>query len=280
MPDSTSLMLQALNATGSSPNTAIHDLNTGKICHSWLWYTFPRLGGTGAAELSNTPALSNRYEAEEVLNHPVLGQHLRQATHALLQHARKALVPESPATEQIRSSLTLFSALAPGSIFNTALERLFPAAPCPDTQDYMAETDLQRFINAQDAGGAYTRALRELAAGRKLTHWMWYIFPTPREFARSEQAFTYGLSTPAEAHHYMKHPQLGPRLQEASRTLLRHTGADIRHIMGATDAAKLRTCMTVYQAVAPSPEFTAEVLRSFYAGAPCPRALEWLHRGS
>ena len=267
--------LQAHAAPAHGHQAAMHALRAGKLEATWLWHTFPRLQGTGPE--TDTPALSNRYEAEDYLNHPLLGHHLREAAQALLRFKPASLEHYPALAGQLRSSLTLFDSLARGEIFGKALKHLYRGTPCPDTQQYMDETDLERFVNAQESGGSFTRALCELTHGRKRSHWMWYIFPVPREFAHSDMAFTYGLSTPEEARRYVTHPLLGMRLQEASRALLQHEGVSISQIMGTTDAAKLRTCMTVFHALTPRPVF-AEVLRVFFDSTPCTRAEEWLHQ--
>ena len=72
--------------------------------------------------------------------------------------------------------------------------------------------DLERFVEAQDAGGTYDSALRELRAGRKTSHWMCFVFPQLRGLGRSAMAQRYGIASLAEARAYLAHPLLGPRL--------------------------------------------------------------------
>lgn len=138
------------------------------------------------------------------------------------------------------------------------------------------EWELARFVNAQqEAHGGYACALREIERGKKTGHWIWYIFPQPREFGRSEMAHFYGLSSLAEARAYLAHPVLGARLREIAGALLPHAGQAPQAILGTVDAMKVHSCMTVFAAVAPHDVF-AQVLAAFYGGQPCPRAQEWV----
>jgi uncharacterized protein (DUF1810 family) len=106
---------------------------------------------------------------------------------------------------------------------------------------------LQRFVEAQ-AGGVWERALAELRAGRKQSHWMWFVFPQSRDLGRSETAKYYGLSGPQEAAAYLAHPLLGPRLLEgvaAVRDQLA-TGNRLEAIFGSLDAMKFRSCLEIF----------------------------------
>jgi len=102
--------------------------------------------------------------------------------------------------------------------------------------------NLQRFVDAQ-AGGVYERALAELHAGQKRSHWMWFIFPQHRDLGRSPTAKFYGLSGEAEARAYLEHPVLGPRYREcvaAVRAQL-EVGRNLEAIFGDLDAMKFRS---------------------------------------
>src|SRR5260370_42474806 len=104
--------------------------------------------------------------------------------------------------------------------------------------------NLDRFVTAQDAGGppgTYERALDELRAGFKSSHWMWFVFPQIAGLGHSPTARRYAISSLAEAAAYLEHPVLGPRLRESARILgsLKVRSAD--PILGAVDAIKPRS---------------------------------------
>ena len=110
----------------------------------------------------------------------------------------------------------------------------------------MGPHDLQRFVNAQDAGGTYERALAELQAGCKTSHWMWFVFPQIAGLGQSEMSQRYAIDSLEEARAYLEHPVLGPRLVECARALLGHEGLTAEEIMGGIDALKLRSSMTLF----------------------------------
>jgi uncharacterized protein (DUF1810 family) len=128
----------------------------------------------------------------------------------------------------------------------------------------MANRDLDRFIAAQD--GVYPIALAELRRGRKATHWMWFVFPQIAGLGRSAMAQTYAIAGREEARAYLAHPVLGPRLLEASG-VLRDASGTAEDIMGAIDAVKLRSSMTLFAAVADDPAPFRAVLDRFWDGA-------------
>ena len=113
--------------------------------------------------------------------------------------------------------------------------------------------DLKRFIDAQ-AGGVFEAALAELEAGRKRSHWMWFIFPQHRDLGRSPVAKFYGLSGTDEARAYAAHPLLGPRLRAAIRAALLYlaAGTSAEIIFGLIDAMKLRSPMEIFAESVPS----------------------------
>ena len=125
--------------------------------------------------------------------------------------------------------------------------------------------DLERFLAAQD-GGTYERVLAELRAGRKTSHWMWFVFPQLRGLGRSETARYYGLASLDEARAYLAHPVLGPRLRECADALLGLDGDDPVAVMGGVDALKLRSSMTLFARADPDDERFPAVLRKFYGG--------------
>jgi len=130
--------------------------------------------------------------------------------------------------------------------------------------------DLQRFVDAQDAGGTYDGALRELRAGRKRGHWMWFVFPQIAGLGRSATAQRYALTGIAEAQAYLAHPVLGPRLRECAAALAALPTSDAVAVLGGIDALKLRSSMTLFARAAPEPGVFQEVLDRYHAGAPDP----------
>ena len=125
--------------------------------------------------------------------------------------------------------------------------------------------DLERFVRAQN-GGVYEQALRELQAGDKRSHWMWFVFPQVAGLGRSAMAQRYAVSGLAEAHAYLAHPVLGPRLVEASQALLELSGRDPVRVLGSTDALKLRSSMTLFETAAPDERVFGEVLERYFGG--------------
>lgn len=130
--------------------------------------------------------------------------------------------------------------------------------------------DLQRFVTAQDSGGTYERALAELRAGRKTSHWMWFVFPQRAGLGQSEMSRRYAIGSPEEARAYLDHPILGPRLVESAEALLTHEGKSAREILGEIDAVKLRSSMTLFACVAPGQPVFQRVLERYFGGEPDP----------
>lgn len=137
--------------------------------------------------------------------------------------------------------------------------------------------DLQRFVDAQQ--GVYEQALGELRAGRKTTHWIWFILPQLAVLGRSEMARRYGLDSLEEAAAYWHHPLLGPRLEACMRALNAHAGAAAEHILGPVDAMKLRSCATLFAEVVGRGSVFADALDIFFAGRPDEVTLERVGRG-
>lgn len=127
--------------------------------------------------------------------------------------------------------------------------------------------DLQRFVEAQDAGGTYDRALAELRAGRKRSHWMWFVFPQLADLGHSAMAQRYAIRSLDEARAYLAHPPLGDRLRESIRALLAApAGLSARDILGDIDALKLRSSMTLFMRAAPDEPLFEQLLERFYSG--------------
>ncbi len=125
---------------------------------------------------------------------------------------------------------------------------------------------LQRFLDAQDDGGTYRQALAELRAGRKRSHWMWFVFPQVAGLGRSSTAQHYAVSGREEARAYLAHPVLGPRLVECARALTELRASDPVAVLGPVDAQKLRSSMTLFAAVSDDPVFR-DVLEQYFGGA-------------
>lgn len=132
-------------------------------------------------------------------------------------------------------------------------------------------TGLQRFIEAQN--DSYDQALKEIRNGRKLTHWIWYIFPQIKGLGFSYNSEYYGITSLQEARDYLENELLRKRLFEITESLLMHKGKDIESIMGDIDSLKLKSSMTLFDAVQPGSIF-GEVLDEFYGGERCRRTLE------
>ena len=103
---------------------------------------------------------------------------------------------------------------------------------------------LDRFVDAQE--GVYPRALAELKAGEKRTHWMWFVFPQMRGLGASSNAQFYGIASLEEAKAYLAHPVLGPRLRECTQAVLDVAGKPLDDILGRVDAQKFRSSMTLF----------------------------------
>lgn len=125
---------------------------------------------------------------------------------------------------------------------------------------------LQRFVDAQERGGIYERALAELRAGRKTSHWIWFVFPQIAGLGHSPMAREYAIASLAEARAYLAHPVLGPRLQECAAALLPHAGTPAVAILGEVDAIKLRSSITLFARADPDEPRFGQLLDAFYDG--------------
>jgi uncharacterized protein (DUF1810 family) len=124
--------------------------------------------------------------------------------------------------------------------------------------------DLQRFVQAQQ--GVYDDACAELAAGAKRSHWMWFVFPQLRGLGRSGTAQFYGLAGRDEAVAYWQHPTLSSRLKRCCELLLGLQGRSAHDVFGSPDDLKLRSCMTLFEAVAPQEPVFGQVLERYCDG--------------
>jgi uncharacterized protein (DUF1810 family) len=125
---------------------------------------------------------------------------------------------------------------------------------------------LQRFVDAQDDAGTYDQALRELRAGRKRSHWMWFVFPQVRGLGSSPMAQYYAISGLPEARAYLAHPELGRRLVDCARALTELEASDPVAVFGPVDAQKLRSSMTLFAAAGPDQPVFRAVLDRFFDG--------------
>ena len=136
-------------------------------------------------------------------------------------------------------------------------------------------TDLTHFRTAQE--GTYAQALAEISAGRKRSHWMWYVFPQLRGLGRSQMADRYGLADLDEARAYLADPVLGPRLREISEALLEQPERDAYAVFGTPDDLKLHASMTLFARVdLASSSVFRRVLDAFFDGEEHERTLALL----
>jgi uncharacterized protein (DUF1810 family) len=126
--------------------------------------------------------------------------------------------------------------------------------------------DLQRFVEAQNSSGTYDRAVAELRRGRKVSHWMWFVFPQIAGLGRSGMAQAYAIADLAEAQAYLAHSVLGPRLVESAKIVAGHRDRTAEQIFGGIDAMKLRSSMTLFAQAAPDEPVFTDVLQTFFDG--------------
>ncbi len=131
--------------------------------------------------------------------------------------------------------------------------------------------DLARFVAAQ--APVYEAVRAELAAGRKQSHWMWFVFPQIAGLGVSPTAMRYAISSLAEAKAYLAHPLLGMRLRECIGLVLAIEGRSAIQIFGSIDAMKLRSCLTLFAVAAPGEKAFAEALAKYFDGERDPATL-------
>ena len=125
--------------------------------------------------------------------------------------------------------------------------------------------DLERFVSAQEP--VFVTALTELRAGKKQTHWMWFVFPQLHGFGRSPLAQHYGINSLGEATAYIEHPVLGPRLKQCVEAVLALQGRSLRQIFGSPDDTKFRSSMTLFALAAGEDSVFQEALNRYTKGA-------------
>jgi uncharacterized protein (DUF1810 family) len=134
--------------------------------------------------------------------------------------------------------------------------------------------DLQRFVNAQNP--VYEQVCAELRAGKKETHWMWFIFPQLRGLGHSAMATTFGIVSRQEAQAYLDHAVLGPRLQECTWLVNLVKDHPIRQILGTPDDLKFRSSMTLFASIPVDSQIFNEALDKYFGGEHDPLTIERL----
>jgi uncharacterized protein (DUF1810 family) len=135
--------------------------------------------------------------------------------------------------------------------------------------------DLKRFIDAQ--APIYRNVVDELRGGRKLGHWMWFVFPQLRGLGHSPMAARYGISSLEEARAYLLHDLLGPRLHECAQLVNQVQGRSINQIFGSPDDLKLRSSMTLFACATDDNEDFLALLTRYYSGEQDPVTLARLN---
>jgi uncharacterized protein (DUF1810 family) len=136
---------------------------------------------------------------------------------------------------------------------------------------------LERFVRAQDP--IHSQAAKELTAGRKQSHWMWFVFPQLLGLGSSAMAQRYAIQDLDEARRYLAHPVLGSRLREDVHLMMQHNGKSALEILGTPDDLKFRSCLTLFREAASEKSdqaLFAQALERFYGGAPDPRTIQAL----
>jgi len=134
--------------------------------------------------------------------------------------------------------------------------------------------DFDRFVTAQNA--VYKTALAELKAGRKESHWMWYIFPQIEGLGHSQNATFYAISGKEEAKAYLAHPVLGPRLIECTKAALAHAANGAPALFGHPDDLKFQSSLSLFSRAKPCDPVFEAALNAFFGGVACQPTLETL----
>ena len=134
--------------------------------------------------------------------------------------------------------------------------------------------NLERFVEAQ--APVYDRALSELKAGRKQSHWMWFVFPQIAGLGHSPMAHHYAIHGLAEARAYLEHPLLGARLRECTQTALDVEGKTAHEIFGSPDDLKFRSSMTLFARAAPDEELFGAAIKKYFGSDADPLTVEKL----
>jgi uncharacterized protein (DUF1810 family) len=124
--------------------------------------------------------------------------------------------------------------------------------------------EFSHFVDAQ--APVYDQVLRELAAGRKYSHWMWFIFPQLRGLGCSRMSEQYAIDSLAQAQRYLAHPLLGPRLNECTVLVLRVQGRTVYDIFGGVDTLKFHSSVTLFSLCGPSESAFTRAIAKYFAG--------------
>jgi uncharacterized protein (DUF1810 family) len=135
--------------------------------------------------------------------------------------------------------------------------------------------DLQRFVDAQEP--VFEQVLAELRAGRKQSHWMWFIFPQLMGLGHSAMAIRYAISSREEAEAYVQHPILGPRLRDCTRLVNLVEGRSIGQIFSSPDDLKFRSCMTLFAQATSDNEVFEDAVKKYFGGECDSRTLQKLN---
>ncbi len=136
---------------------------------------------------------------------------------------------------------------------------------------------LARFVTAQ--APVIVQVRRELAAGHKRTHWMWFVFPQLRGLGHSAMAERYGIGSLDEARAYLAHPLLGTRLRDCTALANRHAAGGAHAIFGSPDDMKFRSCMTLYAHADPTEAVFRDALAGFFGNEDDPATVARLTQG-
>lgn len=134
--------------------------------------------------------------------------------------------------------------------------------------------DLERFTMAQEA--VYERVRAELSAGRKRTHWMWYVFPQVTGLGRSSTSALYAIRSEEEARAYLEHPILGARLRECTNLVLAVEGKSALDILGSPDDVKFQSSMTLFASIVEPESIFSQALDRYFGGERDVRTVEFL----
>ena len=145
-----------------------------------------------------------------------------------------------------------------------------------DAMKESVSVDLDRFLKAQE--GSYERAFDELCAGKKQSHWMWFIFPQLRGLGHSRLAQLYGISSLAEAKSYLQHPVLGVRLRRCTEAVIAVSGRTLHQIFGSPDDLKFRSSMTLFALVSEGEPLFREALDKYCSGTLDPATINRANR--
>ncbi len=128
--------------------------------------------------------------------------------------------------------------------------------------------NLERFVEAQEP--VYDKVRRELRAGRKESHWMWFVFPQIAGLGHSPTSVRFAIASLDEAAAYLAHPILGPRLRDCAKLALDAKERTARQIFGPIDEMKFRSSMTLFARAAPGEDIFEQCLGKYFGGAPDP----------